>query len=114
MAYTNNPYFLPAQEEQQIAGVAPMMQNIAAQQAAQQAAMLQGQQLTQQAGQPGQSSGGAMALAAALRKSKDKGPGLGETTNAAGKVIADPTYGDGGKYGKMTKDELANMMESGI
>ena len=75
MAYTNNPYFLPAQEEQQIAGISPMMQNIAGQQATQQAAMAQAQQLTQAAGQPaggGQSS--AMALANALRKDKAKDP----------------------------------------
>jgi len=91
-----------------------MMQNIATQQASQQAALAQGQQLMQAAGQVhnGNSQGVAMALAAALRK--DKKPGLGETTNAAGKIIADPTYGDTSKYSKMTKEELNNMMESGL
>lgn len=75
MAYMDNPYFLPAQQEQQIGGIPPMMQNIAAQQAAQQAALAQGQQMSQQAGQAAGASQGAAALAAALRKGpKDSDP----------------------------------------
>lgn len=76
MAYVNNPYFLPSQEEQQIGGISPMMQNIAAQQANQQAALAEGNKLMQQAGQVtnGNSQGGAMALAAALRKDKKADP----------------------------------------
>lgn len=112
MPYQNNPYFLPGQEDQQIAGLSPIMQNIAAQQANQNAAMAQMNQISQQAGKSNGAGVGNLALAMALRK--DKKPGLGETTNDAGKVIADPTYGNGGKYGQMTKDELENMKVDGL
>lgn len=103
MAYTNNPYFLPSQEEQQISGIPPMMQNIAAQQAAQQAAMMQGQQLSQQAGQVagGGSGGNAMALAAALRKDKKADP------NAK-----DATMGGIATYNPMTQLEVSSKYDT--
>jgi hypothetical protein len=70
-----NPYIQQMQQSQDLGGLAPYYQNIAAQQAMQNAAMQQAQGLTQQAGQTTQ--GGmnpmAMAMAMALRK-KDQKP----------------------------------------
>lgn len=60
------------QNPQNIGGIDPYFQNIAQQQAMQNMAMQQGNQLTQAAGQTGQSGGmNPMAMAAMLRK-KDK------------------------------------------
>lgn len=75
MAYQNNPYILAGQEDQQLQGIQPMMQNIAQQQATQQMALQQQLANNQAAGQmPNQGAGaGNMALAMALRKDKPKG-----------------------------------------
>jgi len=71
-----NPYYLamtqmgnPKPQVQDIGGLSPVFQNIAAQQANQNAAMQQGQALTQAAGQTGQGGGmNPMAMAQMLRK----------------------------------------------
>jgi hypothetical protein len=68
-----NPYIQQMQQSQDLGGLAPYYQNIAAQQAMQNAAMQQAQGLTQQAGQTTQGGMNPMALAMALRK-KDQKP----------------------------------------
>ena len=52
-------------------------------------------------------------MAMALRGQK-KQPGLGETTNSFGKVIPDPTYGNGTAYNNMSSGEMSNMMANGV
>lgn len=104
MAYTNNPYFLSPQEEQQIAGIAPMMQNIAQQQASQNAALAEATKLSQAAGQTsggGSSQGPAMALAAALRKDKSK------DTNAK-----DAAMGGLATYNPMTQAAISSQYDT--
>lgn len=106
---TVNPYF--AQQDQ---GLNPVFQNIAQQQQNQNAALAQQNQLVQQAGQTQQSGGmNPMAMAMMLRGQK-KQPGLGETTNSFGKVIPDPTYGNGTAYNNMSSSEMSNMMANGV
>ena len=65
-----NPYINPAMQAQDLGGLNPIYQNMAAQQQFQNQAAMQGQQLAQQAGQTAQQSN-PMALAAALRKPTD-------------------------------------------
>jgi hypothetical protein len=68
--FAPNPYIQQTQQ-QDIGGLTPVFQNIAAQQANQNAAMQQGMGLTQQAGQDSQGGGmNPMAMAMALRKGK--------------------------------------------
>lgn len=67
-----NPYIIQ-QPQQDIGGLSPVFQNIAAQQANQNMAIQQGQGLTQAAGQTGQGGGmNPMAMAALLRKQPDQ------------------------------------------
>jgi hypothetical protein len=65
--FAPNPYIQQGQQ-QDIGGLAPVFQNIAAQQASQNAAMQQGMGLSQQAGQMGGGGMNPMAMAMALRK----------------------------------------------
>lgn len=67
--YAMNPYIQQGQQ-QDLGGLAPVFQNMAAQQANQNAALAQQNQLMNQASQVGASSGGMnpMAMAMALRK----------------------------------------------
>jgi len=68
--FAPNPYIQQGQQ-QDIGGLTPVFQNIAAQQASQNAAMQQGMGLTQQAGQDSQGGGmNPVAMAMALRKGK--------------------------------------------
>jgi hypothetical protein len=63
-----NPYIMQ-QPQQDIGGLSPVFQNMAAQQAAQNAALAQQNQLVNQAGQTGQQGGmNPMAMAQMLRK----------------------------------------------
>jgi hypothetical protein len=69
-----NPYILMPQQAQDMSGLQPVYQNMAAQQQFQNAMAQQGNQLAQQAGQTAGGSGmNPMALAAALRKDKKTG-----------------------------------------
>jgi hypothetical protein len=68
-----NPYINPMTQPQDMSGLNPVYQNMAAQQQFENQAAQQGQQLTQQAGQTAQQSN-PMALAAALRKSDPNKP----------------------------------------
>jgi hypothetical protein len=72
--FAPNPYIQQGQQ-QDIGGLSPVFQNIAAQQANQNAAMQEGAGLNQQAMQLGQQSGNInpMLMAAALRGGKSKG-----------------------------------------
>jgi hypothetical protein len=64
-----NPYTPQMNQPQDLGGLSPVFQNIAAQQANQNMAMQQAQALTQAAGQTGQGGGmNPMAMAAMLRK----------------------------------------------
>jgi hypothetical protein len=65
--YAPNPY-IKQQQQEDIGGLTPVFQNIAAQQASQNAAMQQGMGLSQQAGQMGGNNMNPMAMAMALRK----------------------------------------------
>ena len=69
--YAMNPYIQQGQQ-QDIGGLSPVFQNLAAQQANQNAALAQQNQLMNQASQVGASGGGMnpMAMAMALRKNK--------------------------------------------
>ena len=68
-----NPYIMQ-QPQQDIGGLSPVFQNIAAQQANQNMAMQQGQQMAQQVGQNNQGGMNPMAMAAMLRKDKKPAP----------------------------------------
>ena len=68
-----NPYINPAMQSQDLGGLNPVYQNMAAQQQFENQAAMQGQQLAQQAGQTAQQSN-PMALAGALRKSAPTDP----------------------------------------
>jgi hypothetical protein len=93
--YAPNPYIQQGQQ-QDIGGLSPVFQNIAAQQANQNAAIQQGQDLSQQASQiAGQGGAGGgfnnMAMAAMLRKDK-----VGEYMKS---IPAMMQYGAGNVYG---------------
>lgn len=88
---TNNPYIMQMPQTQDLGGLAPYYQNIAAQQAMQNAAMQQAQGLTQQAGQTAQGGGmNPMAMAMMLRKKSDP---------YANAQTAMQQYGAGNVYG---------------
>ena len=71
--FAPNPYIQQGQQ-QDIGGLTPLYQNIAAQQANQNAAIQQGMGLTQQAGQTNQGGMNPMAMAAMLRKKDQNKP----------------------------------------
>lgn len=87
-----NPYILQGQQ-QDIGGLSPVFQNMAAQQANQNMAMQQANQLTQQAGQTSPSGMNPMAMAAMLRK-KDKNKPAPITDNSQMMPNLDPAYND--------------------
>lgn len=88
---TYNPYIMQMPQTQDLGGLAPYYQNIAAQQAMQNAAMQQAQGLTQQAGQTAQGSGmNPMMMAMMLRKKSDP---------YANAQTAMQQYGAGNVYG---------------
>ena len=72
-----NPYIMPMQQTQDLGGLNPVYQNIAAQQAMQNAALQQGMNLTNQAGMTvdGKQAGAGynqIAMANALRRQQDQ------------------------------------------
>ena len=71
-----NPYINPSMQSQDLGGLNPVYQNMAAQQQNENQVAQQGQLLTQQAGQVGQQNGSmnGAAMAAALRKNKPTDP----------------------------------------
>lgn len=77
-----NPYINPAMQSQDLGGLNPVYQNMAAQQQMQNQAAMQGQQLTQQAGQTVKGGMNPMAMAMMLRKKDPTKPdmmGTGQT-----------------------------------
>ena len=79
-----NPYITSAQQPQDVSGLNPVYQNMAAQQQYQNQAAMQGQQLAQQAGQTAQGGMNPLAMAMMLRKKDPSKPdmmGTGETPN---------------------------------
>ena len=69
-----NPYITSFQQSQDVSGLQPIYQNMAAQQQFQNQAAMQGQQLAQQAGQTAGGGMNPMLLAAALRKKDPNKP----------------------------------------
>ena len=93
-----NPYIQQMMQQQNLGGVDPMYQNIAAQQANQNMAMQQGQGLTQAAGQTGAGGGmNPMALAMMLRKGQAPNTPAPVTDNSQPMPnYADPAYQQAG------------------
>jgi hypothetical protein len=86
-----NPYIQQMPQTQDLGGLAPYYQNIAAQQAMQNAAMQQAQGLTQQAGQTAQGGMNPMMMAQMLRK-KDQKPALVTDYSQPMPQYLDPAY----------------------
>jgi hypothetical protein len=112
-----DPYYLamtqmgnPRPQVQDIGGLSPVFQNIAAQQASQNAAMQQGQALTQAAGQTGQGGGmNPMAMAAMLRKGKGDNSMLGARMDMALNSQASPYLKDQvAQLGSSTSNPFSN------
>ena len=89
-----NPYIMQMPQTQDLGGLAPYYQNIAAQQAMQNAAMQQAQGLTQQAGYRPQQGINPMAMAMMLRKGSDPYANAQAAMNQYG---ASNVYGYGGQ-----------------
>jgi hypothetical protein len=113
-SYLNQMYSAPIMQD--VSGLAPVFQNIGAQQALHNQLMQQQNQQNQDSSNIASSYGKSLgsfsplAMASALRGQ----PGLGQTTNIFGKVIPDPTYGAGTAYNNMSGSEIANMMQNGL
>jgi hypothetical protein len=98
------------QQPQELGGLTPVFQNIAAQQANQNMAMQQGQGLTQAAGQTGQSGGmNPMMMAAMLRKGKGDNSMLGARMDMALNSQASPYLKDQvAQLGSSTSNPFSN------
>lgn len=110
--YAMNPYIQQGQQ-QDIGGLSPVFQNLAAQQANQNAALAQQNQLVNQASQTGASGGGMnpMALAMALRGGKNKidTSNLGARLDMALNSKASPMLQDEvAKLGSSTSNPFSN------
>ena len=90
-----NPMNKPTPQTQDIGGLSPVFQNIAAQQANQNAALGQQNQLVQQAGQTQQGGMNPMAMAMMLRKGKSDPYANAQT--AMNQYGAGNVYGFGGQ-----------------
>ena len=91
-----NPY-IQFQQQQDLQGLAPVFQNIAAQQANQNAAMNEQNQQIQQAGQGGQGSGlNQLAMAAMLRKQNPNKPAPVYDYSTPMPNYTDPAYQQAG------------------
>jgi len=91
-----NPYIQQMPQTQDLGGLSPYMQNIAAQQAMQNAAMQQAQGLTQDAGRTVQGGMNPMAMAMMLRKGQKSDP-YANAQEAMKKYGAENVYGFGGQ-----------------
>ena len=96
-----NPYINPAMQSQDLGGLNAVYQNMAAQQQFENQAAMQGQQMTQQAGQTQQGGGmNPMAMAMALRKQKPNDPYAANNGNPYGNAqTASNLYGAENVYG---------------
>ena len=97
-----NPYIMQPQQSQDLGGLNPVFQNIAAQQANQNMAMQQSQGLTQDAGQTQQGGGmNPLAMAIMLRK--------GKTPNQADINAQDAQMGGLSTYNPMTQYDISQQ-----
>jgi hypothetical protein len=111
-SYAPNP-FIQQGQQQDIGGLAPVFQNMAAQQANQNAALAQQNQLVNEASQTGGSGGGMnpLAMAMALRGGKPKGDNsmLGARMDMALNSKASPMLQDQvSKLGSSTTNPFSN------
>jgi hypothetical protein len=90
--FSTVPSYMQPVNPQEQQGLMPVFQNIAQQQANQNMAMQQGNQLTQQAGQTGQSGMNPMAMAAMLRKKDPNKPA--NVTDKSELMPDTPQYAD--------------------
>lgn len=108
-----NPYIMQ-QPQQDIGGLSPVYQNIAAQQANQNMAIQQGQQMANQAAQSGQQSGGMnpMAMAAMLRKKPDQAAVNAQDAQMGGLGTYNPVtqYGISQQYGTDPYSQTSRML----
>jgi hypothetical protein len=88
--YAPNPYILQGNEMQNVGGLTPVFQNIAAQQAAQNAALAQQNQLVQQAGQTSQGGGMNPAMMAQMLRKND--PNKPAPVTDYSQMLVDPAY----------------------
>ena len=96
-----NPYIQQMPQTQDLGGLNPVYQNIAAQQAMQNAAMQQAQGLTQDAGRTVQGGMNPMAMAMMLRK--------GKPTDQAGVNASDVQMGGMGTYNPYTQYNVSQQ-----
>ena len=94
--YAPNPYIQQGQQ-QDLGGLAPVFQNMAAQQANQNAALAQQNQLMNQASQVGASSGGMNPMAMAMMLRKGKSDPYANAQTAMNQYGASNVYGYGGQ-----------------
>ena len=94
--YAPNPYIQQGQQ-QDLGGLAPVFQNMAAQQANQNAALAQQNQLMNQASQVGASSGGMNPMAMAMMLRKGKSDPYANAQTAMNQYGAGNVYGYGGQ-----------------
>jgi hypothetical protein len=87
-----NPYIMPMQQSQDLSGLSPVFQSIAAQQAAQNAALAQQNQLVNQAGQTSQGGGMNPMLMAQMLRKKDPTKPAPITDNSQMMPNSDPAY----------------------
>lgn len=110
--YATNPFIQQAQQ-QDIGGLSPVFQNIAAQQANQNMAMQQGMNLTNQAGMTGKGQAGVgmdpKAMAEMLRKGKDMGANVMARADMALNSQASPYLQDQvSQLGSSTSNPFSN------
>jgi hypothetical protein len=111
--FAPNPYIQQGQQ-QDIGGYSPVFQNNAAQQANQNAALMEGMNLTTQAGMTpkGQQAGASMnpmMMAAMLRKGKDMGANFGARADMALNSQASPYLQDQvSQLGSSTSNPFSN------
>ena len=111
--FAPNPYIQQGQQ-QDIGGLAPAFQNVAAQQAMQNAAMQEGMNLTNQAGMTnnGKQAGASMnpmMMAAMLRQGKDMGANIGARADMAFNSQASPYLQDQvSRLGSSTSNPFSN------
>ena len=94
-----------------LSGGNPQMQNISGQHDLYNQNMTAMKALSQQA-LSGKQGSPLQSLADALRAQQK--PGLGQTVDAQGNIVPDPTYGNGNAYSNMSPSAIDNMQQNGI
>ena len=105
-----NPYIQQMPQTQDLSGLSPVFQNMAAQQAMQQAALQQAQGLTQQAGQTAQGGMNPMMMAQMLRKQDPNQQTFADKMGVYAKSIpAIMEYGAENVYGGFGRGQVPTM-----